>query len=65
MFQRVQIEEWYSIFKLVGFVLFFLIFLLIVIRTFLISRKKIERTASLPLQEEKSRPAHAEKEKKD
>lgn len=49
MFHRIIVEEWQRILSAIGILLFFIVFVSIVIRTFRMSRQKVQHLASLPL----------------
>ena len=49
MFQRVQLEEWYLGLKVVGMLLFFLAFSLVLFRAFSMPKRHADRMNALPL----------------
>jgi len=59
MFHRLQLEEWHSILRTIGFELFLVIFLLMLLRTIFMPRKKVDHAASLPLENEEVKDTYA------
>ena len=53
MFSRVDYDSFQLIFPVIGFFLFAGAFTAVVIRTFLMRRKKLDQLSNLPLEEEK------------
>ncbi|MGE9292259.1 cbb3-type cytochrome c oxidase subunit 3 [Ruficoccus sp. ZRK36] len=62
MFHRITYEDWTSIVPIIGFVLTFSVFLVIVVRAILMKKKKRDHMANLPLENEHSSPDHGSKE---
>lgn len=58
-FHRIQLEEWHSVFRTAGFVIFLAVFTLMLLRVRFLSKSKVEHDASLPLQDERTRTSHA------
>lgn len=52
MFQRLQVEEWQNIMAMVGLMLFFIVFLLILLRVFRMPKENLRHMENLPLEEE-------------
>ncbi len=52
MFDRVQYESWQIVFPIVGFLLLFGIFILLVIRISRLPKTKVKHLAHLPFDEE-------------
>jgi len=52
MFSRVEYSEWHTFFPKLGFALFFLAFLLIVWRALKTPKSDLERSGSMPLDNE-------------
>ncbi len=49
MFHRIIVEEWQRVLSATGILLFFIVFVSIVIRTFRMPRQTVQRLESLPL----------------
>jgi cbb3-type cytochrome oxidase subunit 3 len=49
MFHRIIVEEWQRVLSTIGILLFFIVFVSIVVRTYRMPRQKVQRLASLPL----------------
>jgi len=64
IFHRIQLEEWHSMLKSVGFVLFSTVFVMMLLRALLLPRKKIEHASSLPFENEKPSEPHAHDQQK-
>lgn len=59
-FHRIQLEEWHSILRTAGAVLFLALFILLLLRVFFfMSKSKMMHDAALPLQDEKTKEPHA------
>jgi hypothetical protein len=58
-FHRVQLEEWHSILRTIGFVLFLAVFILMLLRVIFMPKSKVEHDSALPLQNETTKEPHA------
>lgn len=59
MFRRVVLEDWVHVFPLIGFVILFTIFLVVILRVSRMKKKNVDRMSSLPLDQEKYSDEHA------
>lgn len=63
-FHRLQFEQWYSILRAIGCVIFLALFILLLLRVIFMPKSKRERAVALPLENEKTKEAHANGDKK-
>jgi len=52
MFQRINYEEWQMLFPVVGFVFFFLVFLVVVYRVVRMKKNTVSQMEQMPLEED-------------
>ncbi len=60
MFKRITYEEWTSIVPIIGFLLTFGVFLIIVVRAMFMKKKKRDHLANLPLEGEQPLSDHGQ-----
>lgn len=61
MFHRLHWEAWHLVCPVIGFVLIFTVFILVVLRAAVSSRKEINHASSLPLEGEEKVSTHERK----
>jgi cbb3-type cytochrome oxidase subunit 3 len=52
MFQRINYEDWQVLFPIIGFAIFFLIFLVAVIWIMRMKKEKVDRMGQMPLDDD-------------
>lgn len=58
MFHRIQLEEWHAMLKSVGFVLFLIVFIFMLLRAYFMRNRDVDHASSLPLETEKYKETH-------
>lgn len=64
MFQRINYEDWQVLFPIIGFSIFFLIFLVAVIWIMRMKKEKVDRMGQMPLDDDSEKvKAHGKRTK--
>lgn len=61
MFQRINYEDWQMLYPIVGFSIFFLIFLVAVIWIMRMKKEKVDRMGRMPLDDSEDPNAHGKR----
>ncbi len=59
MFHRLHYEEWQTWFPIIGFFIFFAVFLIVCYRVIRMPRRDVERLEGLPFDDEKAKSSGA------
>ena len=61
MFQRINYEDWQMLYPIVGFSIFFLVFLVAVIWIMRMKKEKVDRMGRMPLDDSEDLNAHGKR----